>query len=194
MNISKLPDDARVSGADFNRLVDAIRQNTRFASGPGMRIHRSSLGTLVSLEHYPLASTAGTKGSGSSSWEYEFLGAIVSVDSEQSEPTSHRWVYHFVEVMPGGSEDESDTYGTEGYGVFHKLEGGENGVARNLLECINAATGTQGNGIDITDAFTAGFYMQPAPVGLVLKMVRFGDSSAGRYWFEYSNAIDGVCS
>jgi hypothetical protein len=194
MNLFKLPDTAKVSGADFNRLVDAIRQSTRFAAGPGMHIHRSSLGTLVSLDRYPLSTTAGTQGSGSSSWDYEFLGAIVSVDSTLSEPSSHQWVYNFVEVMPGGSEDESDTYGTDGYGVFHKIDGGESGVARNLLEIINSATGTQGNGIDINASFPAGFDMQPAPVGVVLKVMRFVDSSAGPYWFEYSNAIDGLCA
>jgi len=88
-----------------------------------------------------------------------------------------------------------------GYGAASWTASGDAFTARNLAEVINAATGTQGNGVDAANLDTddATFALQPIPAGAVVWVMRIAvhaASLAGEYWIlagGVPNGVDGGC-
>lgn len=67
--------------------------------------------------------------------------------------------------------------------------------ALNSVEMFNAATGVQGNGIDVDGDAFAGFAIQPAVTnGTVVRMhLEADDEGNPAYTFQYENGVDGEC-
>jgi len=191
VNLQKLPDGAIVRGADLNRLIDAIRQETRIVAGPGLNVHWSSVGKVLSLTSNPLANNAAAGGN----WpipehgiSYIFFGRITGIDAEKSTTLNNAWVYDFEEVRQRGIgyDVENPALQWTHYGCV--------GQARNVIENMGATTGVQGNGVDISgSSWPTGFSIQPAPTGVIVVMYRVGSGDSARYWFQYENAVDGEC-
>lgn len=191
MNLTKLPDSAVVRGADMNRLIDAIRQETRIITGPGLNVHRSSVGKILSLTSNPLANDAAGSGNypiPEYGISYVFFGRILGIDAEKSTTLNNAWVYEFEEVRQRGIgyDAENPALQWTHYGCV--------GEARNTIENLGATTGVQGNGVDISGAgWPTGFSIQPAPTGVIVAMYRVGSGDSSRYWFQYENGVDGEC-
>ena len=101
----------------------------------------------------------------------------------------NQWTYSWEQV-----EKTSTGYG-EWTAVSPSVTGADN--AFNTLEDMNAATGTQGNGVDAdhldTDEFT--FTIQPCPTGAIVRLheVDVSGETDSEYWFVYANGVDGEC-
>ena len=101
----------------------------------------------------------------------------------------NQWTYSWEQV-----EKTSTGYG-EWAAVSPSVAGTDN--AYNTLEDMNAATGTQGNGVDAdnldTDDFT--FTIQPCPAGAIVRLHELGIEGEDdpEFWFAYANGVDGEC-
>jgi len=99
----------------------------------------------------------------------------------------NRWTYSWEEVAKTGA----------GYGGWGALDDGRTGAdnAYNSIEDMNAATGVQGNGVDVahldTDDYT--FALQPCPTDAVVWMREVKVDGDAEYWFAYENGVDGGC-
>lgn len=112
---------------------------------------------------------------------HQFFPAIIT---EATADGDNRWSYEIDEV----------TKTDAGYGEWTTRVGGRSGTARNIYEDMNAATGIQGNGIDIAN-LPDGFEIKPAPVDLIVHVTRVVEATTGtlEYWFAHVNAVDGEC-
>lgn len=157
----------------YNELVEAVvflLQNAIVASGPGTE--------LLSLPH--------GRGIGIAHQSSDIIYAKITGSSPDGD---NRYKYTWVEVVKL----------TNGYGGWVVRENGrvgtaENGYyARNLVEDMNAETGTLGNGVAVS-SLVGTFALQPAPVDTIVQLmeVRTGEGST-EYWFSYENGIDGEC-
>lgn len=101
----------------------------------------------------------------------------------------NQWTYSWKQV-----EKTSTGYG-EWSAISPSVTGSDN--AYNTLEDMNAATGTQGNGVDAdsldTDDFT--FTIQPCPTGAIVRLheVTVSGETDPEFWFVYANGVDGEC-
>ena len=102
-----------------------------------------------------------------------------------SSGADNQWAYTFVEVEKT----------VAGYGGWTTLTGGRSGTMRNTIEDINAATGTQGNGVDVANlsAATYTFTVQECPTNVVVPAWEVGVGAVTEYWFAYENGVDGTC-
>lgn len=102
---------------------------------------------------------------------------------------NNRWSYNWTAVsltdagvtaVPAASPR---THATTGYGT-----------ARNLAEMGNAATGVQGNGVDVAD-LTGTLAIRPIPTGRIVQMSGpFGTSGAPFCVFTAENGLQGACA
>ena len=104
---------------------------------------------------------------------------------------TNRWKYSWKRL--------ADVKASAGYGGWQDADPSETGNlnARNTLEDMNAATGTQGNGVDVanldTDEYT--FTIQACPSGAKVWMreVDVEGETDTEFWFLYANGVDGEC-
>jgi hypothetical protein len=67
------------------------------------------------------------------------------------------------------------------------------GIAYNMAEHINNGNGLEGNGVDVNNLLE-GWAYQPVPAMSVVMMIQVVCSNGDKeYWFQFENAIDGVC-
>lgn len=102
---------------------------------------------------------------------------------------TNKWTYNWTEVAlaDNGSVAAPATSGrtqaTTGYGV-----------ARNLAEANNAASGVQGNGVDVAD-LSGTLAIRPIPTGRIVQMSGpFGTSGAPFCVFTAENGLQGACA
>jgi hypothetical protein len=151
-----------VPATQYNEMVDIVdwlMQNAITNVGEGLEAPTGVYGRSVSA-------------SGLSFW--------AKITGSAADGTN-RWKYAWAEVEPPAN----------GYGTW--IATGRTGTtttnpARNTVENMNAATGTQGNGVDVAN-FSGTFAMQPAPANVIVRMY----VTRGKMWFEYPNAVDGAC-
>jgi hypothetical protein len=134
----------------------------------------------------PLQATPGRVAAPSSGGG-EFWGKITGNAADGD----NRYKYAWSEVYKSAA----------GYGGWAVKSGGRSGTtstnpARNVIENPNAATGTQGNGVDVANLLGT-FALKPCPANAIVRMsaVRFDNDGTmtTEYWFAHENAIDGEC-
>lgn len=102
---------------------------------------------------------------------------------------NNKWAYDFTKVHKTAA----------GYAGWAAVSPEVTGTARNTIEDMNAATGVQGNGIDVAhlDTATATFTIQPCPDNAIVFVrplsVTVGGVTTTEYWFSYANGVDGTC-
>ncbi len=103
----------------------------------------------------------------------------------------YQWVYTFEEAH------KPDQLGYSGNWLTRT--NGKHGNAFNLNEyrVETAVDGVAGAGVDLANLGTGdfeGFTLQPCPVGnIVIMMIASPASPSWEYWFQYENAVDGLC-
>jgi hypothetical protein len=127
------------------------------------------------------------------------------VNERISRPT-----WHFFAKLTGNATDgdnkwkyswEEVALSAAGYGNWATFTNARTGStstdpARNFLENMNAATGVQGNGVDVAnlDTATATFTMQPIPTNAIVRMeIVVAADGTVTYWFSVPNGTDGTC-
>jgi hypothetical protein len=106
--------------------------------------------------------------------------------TDHADLTTNRWKYAWREVVRG----------TSGWAT---LAGGRSGTtdgddfALNSIEAYNDGTGIEGNSIDHSTNYPAGFSMQPVRGSPVVRMNVGDNSGTPTYDFEYVNAEQGPC-
>jgi hypothetical protein len=159
---------------DINQFVDAIEELRKLTVGAGLELHRSSMGTTISLlpskvqAGYFWAKITGHVADGTNRWKYTWE----EVEKTKAGYTAGAWT-----KVEGGKE------GTAGNGL----------QARNLSEVINLATGMLGNGVN-TSSLVGTFAVIPCPTGnpVLMQTIKLPDNTI-EYFFDHQNGIDGAC-
>jgi hypothetical protein len=101
---------------------------------------------------------------------------------------NNRWSYQWQEVRRSGV----NTWTTVTGGRTHSTTG--YGLAYNLLEAGNAATGVQGNGVTIAN-LPAGFTIRAIGTNAVVEIITVIPNGSGGFeaYFAAPNAVDGSC-
>jgi hypothetical protein len=101
---------------------------------------------------------------------------------------SNRWSYQWQEVRRSGV----NAWTTVSGGRTHSTSG--YGLAYNLLEAGNAASGVQGNGVTIAN-LPAGFTIRPIGNSAVVEIITVVPNGSGGFeaYFAAPNAVDGSC-
>lgn len=167
----------RASASHLNQLVDAANALQSLTGDGYVTVSGPAIGLNLGL----LAQRMGR----SESW---FVAKLTGNATDGD----NKWKYAWTEVRPSAA-------GYGNWGAFTDCRTGSTGTnpARNLLEDMNAATGTQGNGVDVAnldDGSTYSFAMKAIPTNALVIMytVRNTDDTVG-YWFAVPNGVDGTC-
>jgi hypothetical protein len=159
---------------DINQFVDAIEEIRRLTVGAGLELHRSSMGTTISIKQakpqagYFWAKIAGSTPDGANRWKYTWE----EVEKTKAGYTALAWT-----KIEGGKEGTA-----------------ENGnYARNLSEVINLESGLLGNGVN-TSSLVGTFKVIACPTGnpVLMQSIKLPDNTT-EYWFDHQNGIDGNC-
>jgi len=116
---------------------------------------------------------------------FMIFGRITS-SSQVSGTGGNKYTYQFAQVEKTGA----------GYGGWTDVQNGISSAAYNLIEDQNAASGTLGNGVSVSNLTTdkARFTLRPAPNGThVMLMPVVTTNGYTEYWFSYVNGVDGGC-
>ena len=165
------------SAGKLNRLAEAVEALERLRGDGIVTVRGGVVGLNMGVlqERLPQRGGAG------------FRAKITGNASDGA----NKYVYAWSQVRPA----------TSGYAQWETVTGGLSGTtstnpARNMLEDMNAATGVQGNGVDVAnlDTATSTFTIQPIPTNAVVPMQEIIASDGTKtYWFCVPNGVDGSC-
>jgi hypothetical protein len=175
--IRKFQAGTQPSASHLNELVDAANTIASIVGSDFLTVNKGPGGISLGLNINILKQRLG--------WP---SGPFIAKISGNTADGSNRWKYAWDEVRQSA----------DGYGNWATFTGGLSGTtsskaARSLQEDMNAATGVQGNGVDVAD-LVGTFALQPVPAGvLVLMTVRLCTDGTQAYWFNATNGITGAC-
>jgi len=169
---------AKVTGDDWNRLVDLLNSALQIKTGPGLESRYNSSGYYISLIKHPLDQIHANTGSeGTSSASMVFVGEITAYSSLGS----NQWEYTLQR------QRKADTTGYNP-GSWQHDSSADARTAYNLSEYMNSDVGVQGNGVDLAN-LPGSFDIMPVPVGTLVLAI----AAKNEWWFQYENAVDGEC-
>lgn len=160
---------APVKGALLNRMIRSILRN-RWSTGWGLISEKGAAGGIISLDPYVLPDMSAP----APLWA-QITSVVVAGDN--------RWQYAISEA-----EYLKD-------GLWQVKVDGFTGYAYNTIETPNAATGVQGNGVDVSN-LPNGVAIAPLGIGAVTRVYEVVNCETGgiEYVFHDTNQVDGTCS
>lgn len=198
---------------DYNRLARAINSNEIISSNE-LEIHRSPGGVGIHKRKERIGPSASavilgiidsSVGIASTNYAGEDLYNLGYYPPGTVEELTYlRWSYTWNLVKSLEVDSESGQYKA----VESLVEEERDLEAHNIIELQNgypafgnglfdAPEWIQGNGVEyknLKNSFPQ-FKIQPAPVGVVVRMFKFAnlDTGSPEWWFEYVNGVDGSC-